>query len=79
MRHLQVHYSFLVRQNIQLAMILLLLPKRSRLNIYKKFEVKLIPLYNSIKIDLVEVKCYYTQNIKIIGYYIMKCGVGAGN
>jgi len=29
-------------------------------NTYKQIEVKLIPLYKSIKINLVEIKCYYT-------------------
>jgi len=59
MSHLQVDYFFLVRQNIQLAMLLLLLPTRTRITYIKKFEVILISLYNSIKINLVEVKYYY--------------------
>jgi len=41
--------------------------------------VKLIPLYYSFEINLVEVKCYYTLNIKILGYHIMECLSGTGN
>jgi len=55
MSHLQVDYFFLVRQNIQLAMLLLLLPTRSLITYIKKFEVNLVPLYNRTKINLVEV------------------------
>jgi hypothetical protein len=79
MSHLQVDSFFLVRQNTQLAVLLLLLPARSRITYIKNFEVKLIPLYNSIKINLVEVKYYYMWNITIIGYCVMECGVGTGN
>jgi hypothetical protein len=40
-------------------MLLLLLPTRSRITYTKKIEIKLIPTYNSIKLNLVEVKYYY--------------------
>ena len=39
MTHLQIDYFFLVRQNIQLAMLLLLLAMKSRVTYKKKLKI----------------------------------------
>jgi hypothetical protein len=51
MSHLQVDCFSLVRQIIQLAMLLLLLPPGTRITYIKIFEIRLIPLYSCIQID----------------------------
>jgi hypothetical protein len=56
MSHLQVDYFFLSKEKYTISNAIVIVNYEISYNMYKKFEVKLIPPYNSIKINLVEVK-----------------------
>ena len=78
MSRLQFDYIFLERQDIQLAMLLLLLPTGFRI-IYINLQGYLFHSITELKLILRTLNIYINRIYKIIGYYIMECGVGIGN
>ena len=51
---------FLSKTKYTISNIIVIVTYQISYNIYKQFDVKFVSLYNIIKINLVEVKSYYT-------------------